>query len=621
MASNSTPEPPKGEGSEGKLAESTGADVSKKPVPKLPAGLSNQMSPELFSSRRPKHAGAGFMSGAKNIMKGVGAGLAAFVAAPVVGYKENGAKGLAAGIAAGTVGLVALPVAGIVTGGVQMARGIYNSGEALHHSVSDDKDWDPEKRIWYKYDLKVEADKILSMSEEDFLKQVNQIRSGQEGEDGAEGADAKKASSRDVKDMGYYDLLGVGKDATASQIKKGYFKQARKYHPDKNVGDPEATSRFQKIGKAYQVLSDDNLRAAYDRGGEDGVEDAPQFDSSTFFEMVFGSEKFEPFVGELQLTSALMEMQKKEGEESEHTEVEESALAKFKQAKRVVQCAVNLVDLLDKYLMYTEDGAAATTVKSRRGSQYKEALKKAQEEFRQYVQETVAGELSSTAFGKTLLGVIGYVYSVQAEHAMANVVSQSMGSFSRKAHRAGNYVRLAQSGVQMMTAVSEEDQKMMQSGTASESKQAEIAQKHSAMMLDLMYNAAVIDIEDTLEKVCWKAMHDRSVPKVHRQRRAEALKVVGKVFASFGGNREDGMAEFAGKMQMMQGGPPPPPGVVNLPPGAKVKLHALKTESMNGQFAVVCGPYNPEIERYPCQLEADGRVIALKPENLSPVEE
>ena len=171
---------------------------------------------------------------------------------PVVGYKENGAKGLAAGFAAGTLGLVTLPVAGIVTGGVQVARGIYNTGEALHHGVADDKDWDPEKRIWYTYNLKVEAEKILSMSEEDFLKELKKIK---EGEKGDKKEEAAKKPARDVKDMGYYDLLGVGKDATAAQIKKGYFKQARKFHPDKNVGDPEATARFQKIGKAYQVLS------------------------------------------------------------------------------------------------------------------------------------------------------------------------------------------------------------------------------------------------------------------------------------------------------------------------------------------------------------------------------
>ena len=147
---------------------------------------------------------------------------------------------------------------------------------------------------------------------------------------------------KDVKDMGYYDLLNVKPNATKSEIKKGYFKQARIYHPDKNPNDPTATERFQKIGKAYQILSDDNLRAAYDKGGEDGVDDAPNLDSGMFFEMVFGSEKFEPLVGELALTSMFADLQKQQKMEQEggngRSEVEESALAKFKQSKRCVQC-------------------------------------------------------------------------------------------------------------------------------------------------------------------------------------------------------------------------------------------------------------------------------------------
>jgi hypothetical protein len=592
---------------------------------KLPPGVSSQV-PELFSSRRPKHAGAGILSGFKNFGKGVAAGVAAFVAAPVIGAKEEGLKGFGKGLAAGTVGLVALPVAGVVTGVVQMGRGLWNTGEAVHHGITDDKDWDPEKRCWYTYNLKVEADTILSMSEEELLKKVAQLKRG-DGINGDEtsGDSAENSSmfTRDVKDMGYYDLLGVPNNATASDIKKGYFKQARKYHPDKNVGDADATARFQQIGKAYQVLSDDELRAAYDQGGEEGVEGAPQFDSSTFYEMVFGSEKFEPFVGELQLTSTILDMQKHEnGKSKDRTEDQENALSKFKQTKRVVSCALNLVDLLDKFLLYTNCGLAGD-VKVRRSSQeYKKAMVTAEAEYEKYVREGVANELSATEFGKTLLAVIGYVYSAQAEHTMSNVAVQAFGSFSRKAHRANNYIKLASAGVSMMSAVSKEDQEAMEDGTVSPEKQATLAQKHSAMMLEVMYNAAVIDIEDTLEKVCWKAMHDRSVDKAQRKRRAQALKIVGHVFQSYGGNRTDGMAEFANKLQMMQGEADPTgasgdQAFTEFTIGMRVSLHSLKTEAINGKTAVVEGPYNPELERVPCKLEDDGRIIALKPINLT----
>ena len=50
----------------------------------------------------------------------------------------------------------------------------------------------------------------------------------------------------------------------------------------------------QKVGQAYQILSDDNLRASYDRGGKSEVEERAQMDSAALFAMIFGSEKFIP---------------------------------------------------------------------------------------------------------------------------------------------------------------------------------------------------------------------------------------------------------------------------------------------------------------------------------------
>ncbi|NWF63665.1 MAG: J domain-containing protein [Chloroflexi bacterium] len=69
----------------------------------------------------------------------------------------------------------------------------------------------------------------------------------------------------DYKD--YYKTLGVDRKASADEIRAAYRKLAMKYHPDKNPGDKKAEEKFKEINEAYQVLSDDQKRAHYDRLG------------------------------------------------------------------------------------------------------------------------------------------------------------------------------------------------------------------------------------------------------------------------------------------------------------------------------------------------------------------
>ena len=65
----------------------------------------------------------------------------------------------------------------------------------------------------------------------------------------------------------YYEVLGVGRNATDEEIKRAYRKLAVKFHPDKNPDDPHAEEKFKELGEAYDVLMDPDKRAAYDRFG------------------------------------------------------------------------------------------------------------------------------------------------------------------------------------------------------------------------------------------------------------------------------------------------------------------------------------------------------------------
>ena len=238
--------------------------------------------PSLFSTRRPRDALAGASSGLKNVGKGFAAGLSALIALPVAGAYSEGLSGFGKGLAAGAAAAIALPAAGIATGAVQIGRGFYNSAEAIGEAVKDEKDWDEEKRVWYRYDLREEAQEVLSKSEEDFLDEFEDAAeaereakkrgrsvssagagggvdaaAGGAANDGQEQGEKRKATRRQrrakkVKDSSYYDLLGVETTSSSAQIKKAYYKEARKCHPDKNLNDPAANKRFQELGQACE---------------------------------------------------------------------------------------------------------------------------------------------------------------------------------------------------------------------------------------------------------------------------------------------------------------------------------------------------------------------------------
>lgn len=70
----------------------------------------------------------------------------------------------------------------------------------------------------------------------------------------------------------YYEVLGVGKNATEGEIKKAYRKQAIKYHPDKNPGNQEAEAKFKLAAEAYEILSDSQKKAQYDQFGHAAFE-------------------------------------------------------------------------------------------------------------------------------------------------------------------------------------------------------------------------------------------------------------------------------------------------------------------------------------------------------------
>ncbi|KAK7685703.1 hypothetical protein QCA50_011047 [Cerrena zonata] len=130
----------------------------------------------------------------------------------------------------------------------------------------------------------------------------------------------------------YYDLLGVTTDVNDTDLKKAYRKQAIKYHPDKNPS-PDAEEKFKDISKAYQVLSDPNLRAVYDRNGAKMVDKEGGMnmeDAAGFFANVFGGERFMEYIGEISLMKEMASVTSTMMTEEEKAEMEKEMNAGLK---------------------------------------------------------------------------------------------------------------------------------------------------------------------------------------------------------------------------------------------------------------------------------------------------
>ncbi len=494
----------------------------------------------MFSTRRPKDLVAGTSSAIKSFTKGVACGTVGLFAAPIVGAQQGGFNGFCSGLASGLLGAVALPVAAASIGAMQIARGAYNSFEAIHESASG-KDWDQERRQWYEYNLQKDADDVRSLDEHGY-------GGGGGGGSGGGGGGAARGGGPPPKDTGYYELLGVAYDAPTETIKRAYYRRALKLHPDKNPGDDEAKEQFQRISEAYQVLADDKARGRYDRHGAKSVEGNNIVDAGVFFTMLFGSERFEPYIGTLALASAAS----MEGNLS-------MQLLGVKQRKREVACALHLANLLD---VYAADEAAF------RARVVKEAAELAEVSFGDCLLFTIAEIYSARAaevsgYRETFLGVGGHLASLRAKKL----------SLENHTAAAGAGLRAAGAAYRTFRKVKELSVKQGEAGDAGvggaagssasgdpvsgmSQIQLQATQESLPVFLEAMWHISVVDIERTLLAVTHKVCKDHSVDEKSRQQRAEALALLGELFmqtALTSGGSKDPKSKVADMVKVITG--------------------------------------------------------------------
>lgn len=367
-----------------------------------------------------------------------------------------------------------------------------------------------------------------------------------------------------VKDTEYYDLLGVGPDASEIEIKKGYRRAALKWHPDKNPNNAEAESKFQEIAEAYQVLSDSQKRAIYDEVGKEQLNEqgngaAQDVDPKEFFSMIFGGEACKEYIGELNFIQMMFDGEGGEGEEAEAESDATPGHVTLHNGGSKTFAEIN-EENRETAARKRKQGIDAETIRKQREEEEKKVKELASklkakidpvvdsnsernghdwEIFTGKVEADIE-ELKLESFGLDICHLIGKIYMFKATSYLKSR-KQFVGGFHKMSSNFKQSKDTMKGMFDMISSASEaqntlEAMQQLEVGDEMEEmdpyKRAQYEQTVTGKFISVAWASSKFEMQQTLYGVCNELLHDREVSREKRKLRAEVLLEMGKMFAN-----------------------------------------------------------------------------------------
>ena len=479
-----------------------------------------------FIVRPPRDVWEGFVDALSNLQRGCWGGVCGVVDAGWEGYTLAGVPGLLGGGMYGLAMGALLATGGVAAGIYQLLQGVNNTPLAIQES-SHGKSWDDGHWHYYSMD---EEDKELDEELTFWHSDSSRKRSRQ----------LRQRSHRKVKDKEFYVLLKVPTDASQSQIKRAYYREALLTHPDKNSQDQKANDRFQKLSLAYRTLSNDETRDAYDKMGKCFVDpELSHLDSYTFFAVMFGSYLMQPYVGELKIASLVdsflqltdTSRLKEHANDLDHASV-------LKQKRRALDIAFHLRERLANYV------AGIQSETEFRASCQLEAVSIAKGDFGDIFLMTIGRALMVEGrkfLGKytSALGLQGAAASIQATTAdMVESYQTLVALFQSVASSVGPVMEAFVADSKRHKEESSSNAGECHGGTDRQTKVdtmilIEKLERTLPNALRLVWQLNDRDIRQTLKDAADKFLRDRATHEI-RLRRARGLIVLGTEFYQMG---------------------------------------------------------------------------------------